>query len=94
MQEKVEKGVFFALAVPCLLIPLFMGVGKPLVSIIYQSELAGEMLPRIAFLLLPMSLNAILVSMLNSLGFEKQTFLIFVNNYLFHNNRFYTFISN
>ena len=32
------------------------------------------MLPRIAFLLLPMCLNAILVSMLNSLGFEKQTF--------------------
>ena len=74
LQEKVEKGVFFALAVPCLLIPLFMAVGKPIASLLYQSELAGEMLPRIAFLLLPMSLNAILVSMLNSLGFEKQTF--------------------
>ena len=74
LREKVEKGVFFALTVPCLLIPLFMAVGKPMASLIYQSELAGEMLPRIAFLLLPMSVNAILVSILNSLGFEKQTF--------------------
>lgn len=74
LQEKVEKGVFFAIVVPCLLIPLFMAVGKPLATLIYQNQLAGEMLPRIAFLLLPMSLNAILVSILNSLGFEKQTF--------------------
>ena len=74
LQEKVEKGIFFALAVPCLLIPLFMAVGKPLTALIYQNQLAGEMLQRIAFLLLPMSANAILVSILNSLGFEKQTF--------------------
>lgn len=74
LQEKVEKGVFFALVVPCLLIPLFMAVGKPIAALIYQNQLAGEMLPRIAFLLLPMSVNAILVSILNSLGFEKQTF--------------------
>lgn len=74
LQEKVEKGIFFTIIVPCILLPLFMAVGKPMASLIYQSELAGEMLPRIAFLLLPMSVNAILVSILNSLGYEKQTF--------------------
>ena len=74
LQEKVEKGVFFALALPCLLIPLFMAVGEPTAAFLYQNDLAGEMLPRIAFLLLPMSVNAILVSILNSLGFERHTF--------------------
>ena len=41
----------------------------------YQNALAGEMISRCAFLLLPLSLNAILTSILISLGFERKTLL-------------------
>lgn len=73
LSKNVERGLFFAVAVACLLIPFFMALGKPLGTLTYQNELAGEMLSKSAFLLLPMSLTAILTSILNSLGFEKQT---------------------
>lgn len=72
--KNVERGVFFAVAVSCLIIPFFISVGRPLGAITYQNALAGEMLARCALLLLPLSATAILTSMLNSLGFEKQTF--------------------
>lgn len=74
LRKNIERGVFFALALACLLIPFFMAVGQPIGQLTYQNDLAGEMLARTAFLLLPMSVNAILISILNSLGFEKQTF--------------------
>ena len=73
--KNVERGVFFAVAVACLIIPFFLAVGKPLGAITYQNSLAGEMLARCAPLLLPLSATAILTSMLNSLGFERQTFV-------------------
>ena len=46
---------------------------KSIQILTYQNQLAGQMLSRCAFLLLPMSATAILTSILNSLGFEKQT---------------------
>lgn len=74
LTKNIERGVLFAVTIACLLIPFFLVVGKPLGTMLYQNELAGEMLSRCAILLLPMSVNAILFSMLNSLGMEKQTF--------------------
>ena len=76
LQTNVERGLFFAVALACLLVPLFIAVGYPLAALTYQNDLAGEMLPRVAFLLLPMSFGAVIVSILNSLGFEKHTFAV------------------
>jgi O-antigen/teichoic acid export membrane protein len=75
LQANVERALFFAVALACLLIPLFLAVGQPLTALIYQNLMAGEMLSRVAFLLLPMSVCAVIISVLNSLGFEKQTFV-------------------
>ena len=74
LSKNIERGILFAVAIACLIIPFFATIGKPLATLLYQNELAGEMLSRCAILLLPMSANAILLSMLNSLGLEKQTF--------------------
>ncbi len=74
LQRNVERGTFFAVWVASFLVPFFMALGKPLGALTYQNDLAGELLSRSALLLLPLSVNAILMSMLNSLGFERQTF--------------------
>jgi len=74
LQRNVERGTLFAVWVASFLAPFFMAIGKPLGALAYQNDLAGELLSRSALLLLPLSVNAILMSMLNSLGFERQTF--------------------
>ena len=76
MQRNTEKSLLFAIAVPCLLIPFFHAIGGSMGLLAYQNALAGEMISRCAFLLLPLSLNAILTSILNSLGFERKTLLL------------------
>lgn len=73
LQRNVEKSLLFSIAIPCLLLPFFHSFGRELGALAYQNALAGEMLSRCALLLLPLSLNAILTSILNSLGFERKT---------------------
>ncbi len=71
----IEKGLTFAALLACMLFPVFSVVGYELGSIAYQNTLAGEMLEKSALLLLPMSLCMVAQSMVNSLGFEKQSFV-------------------
>ena len=75
LSRGVEKGLLFTVLLACGLIPLFNAVGEELGRLAYGNELAGEMLSRSGALLLPMSLCAITQSMLNSMGFEKQSFV-------------------
>lgn len=76
LRRNAEKALLFSIAIPCLLIPLFHSVGSAVGQLAYQNALAGEMISRCAFLLLPLSLNAILMSILNSLGYERKTLLL------------------
>lgn len=73
LRRNVEKSLLFSLAIPCLLLPFFYALGEALGALAYQNPLAGEMLSRSSLLLLPLSLNAILTSVLNSLGYERKT---------------------
>ena len=75
LAKNVERSIFFAVAVASMLVPLFISVGSPFGALIYKNGLAGELLSRSAILLLPMSVGGILISILNSLGFERQTFV-------------------
>lgn len=75
LSSGIEKGLTFASLIACALLPLFSAVGYELGSITYGNTLAGEMLEKTGLLLLPMSLCAVAQSMVNSLGYEKQSFL-------------------
>ncbi len=75
LRVNVERGLLFSLGVACFLIPFFSALGEPLGALAYQSDLAGVALSKSAVLLLPLSVSAILMSILNSLGQEKQTFV-------------------
>ena len=74
LSAATEKGLTFAAMLACLLLPVFSSVGYELGSATYGNLLAGEMLEKTGLLLLPMSVCAASQSMVNSLGYEKQSF--------------------
>ncbi len=77
LRRNISKGLRFSLLVACALTPFFFVLGEDLGKIAFSSALAGEMIRKSCPILIPMSLAMISSSMLNSLGFEKQTFLFY-----------------
>ncbi len=76
--ELVEKALNVALLIAGMLIPLFFAVGKDVGIFLFSNAESGEMIAACAPVLLPMSVSMISTSMLNSLGCERQTLLIFL----------------
>ncbi len=77
LRKNIERGLRFSALVACALIPFFYVLGGEVGAFAFSNAAAGEMISKSCFILLPMSLTMISTSMLNSIGFEKQTFLFF-----------------
>lgn len=77
LRANLERGLRASLYVACALIPFFYAFGKDLGCIAFSDVTAGEMIRKSCVVLLPMSITMITTSMLNSMGFEKQTFLFY-----------------
>ena len=77
LQINLERGLRFSLLVACILIPFFYALGVDIGRLAFSNPTAGKMLQKSCLILLPMSLTMISTSMLNSMGFEKQTFFFF-----------------
>ena len=77
LQTNIKRGLKFSFLLACVLIPLFYALGKDLGSLAFSDDKAGELISASAIILLPMSLTMISTSVLNSMGFEKQTFLFY-----------------
>ena len=77
LRINLERGLRFSLLVACVLIPFFYALGLDVGRLAFSNPIAGKMLQKSCLILLPMSLTMISTSMLNSMGFEKQTFLFF-----------------
>ncbi len=77
LTKNIERGLRFSFLVACILLPFFYGVGEDLGRLAFSNAQAGEMIVKSCPLLLPMSLTMISTSILNSMGFEKQTFLFY-----------------
>ena len=82
MQEfssKVKTSFVFSVFISLLLVPCFIAVGKEIGLFVYNNELSGIMLQYSALIMLPMGINDIAASVLNSLGYEVKSF----KNYVF-----------
>ena len=77
LQINLERGLRFSLLVACTLIPFFYALGTDVGRLAFSNPTAGIMIRKSCLILLPMSLTMISTSMLNAMGFEKQTFLFF-----------------
>ncbi len=77
LKKNIARGLRFSFLVACALIPLFFVLGEEVGRVAFSSVEAGEIISKSCVILLPMSVTMISTSMLNSIGFEKQTLLFF-----------------
>ena len=77
LRNNIARGLKFSFVLACALIPLFFVLGEDIGALAYANQQAGEMIRNGCLLLLPMSIAMISNAMLNSLGFEKQTFIFY-----------------
>lgn len=77
LYTNLRRGLKFSFLVACALIPFFVALGAELGSFAFSNREAGRMIRNSCLILLPMSMTMITTAMLNSLGFEKQTFAFY-----------------
>ena len=77
LNKNLQRGLRYSLLVSCILIPFFYALGKDVGQIAFSNVLAGEIIVKSCPILLHMSFNMISTGMLNSMGFEKKTFLFY-----------------
>ena len=77
LRKNILRSIRFAVLVACTLIPLFYSLGEDIGKIAFSNAEAGILIQRSCPILLPMCLTMISTSMLNSLGFERHTFLFY-----------------
>ncbi len=75
--QNLARGIKAAMLLSMFLLPFFYAFGNELGMLAFSNALAGEMIKRGCVLLLPMSVAMITTSMLNALGKEKQTFIVY-----------------
>lgn len=76
--NQIENAISFSVIIAALFVPVFLALGKPLGILIFDNELSGQFLANSALLLIPLAVESITSSMMNSLDLEKQSFI----NYL------------
>lgn len=74
----VKSGLMVSLICAFVLLPIYMGIGPAIGKFLYKNEQSGNYLIYFAFLMIPICLNSITSSALNSLGFETKTFKNYV----------------
>ena len=83
LTSAIERSTNFTCAVACAAFIAFAACGREIGSLLYADEKVGAQLSFAAFIVLPLSLNAITSASLNSLGRENRTFLSSVIGYVF-----------
>ena len=75
---QIESATGFAIIIAALFVPLFYTLGEPIGKFVYGNSAAGKFLSASAWLLIPLSVENITSSVMNSLDLEMKSFV----NYL------------
>lgn len=78
VKRQIESAIAFSVTLSALFIPLFYELGEPIGILVYNSAEAGRFLSFSAWLLIPIAVESITSSMMNSLDLEIKSFI----NYL------------
>ncbi|MBQ9081310.1 MAG: oligosaccharide flippase family protein [Clostridia bacterium] len=77
LKNNIEKALKVTVLIACTLMPVFFVLGEDMGMLLFSSPRSGEIIKNCCMMLLPMTLNMITTSMLNSLGCEKHTLINF-----------------
>ena len=75
LSGSLGNAILFGCLVSCVFFTIFSGAGEELGDLLYDDPLSGEYLAFAAIIMIPMCLNNLVISMLNSMGKEFNTFL-------------------
>jgi len=75
---KVKSSLTFSVFISLIFVPCFMGIGRAIGIFVYNNEISGLMLEYCAIMMLPMGINNITSSILNSMGLEVKSFIHYV----------------
>ncbi|MDR0425779.1 MAG: oligosaccharide flippase family protein [Clostridiales bacterium] len=74
VNRQIESAIGFATVFAALFVPMFLSLGKPIGLLVYNNEVAGEFLSASAWLLIPLAIENITSSVMNSLDLEMKSF--------------------
>ncbi|MEG1535355.1 MAG: oligosaccharide flippase family protein [Clostridia bacterium] len=74
LSNKINQTIKLGAIVSCFFIIIFFSCGQEICEMLYKDSVAGKYLEVASILMLPMCVNNVLISLLNSLGQEKKTF--------------------
>lgn len=75
LSSSLGNAITFACLTACFFFTVFSGAGVQLGTLLYDDSLSGEYLKFAAVIMIPMCINNLVVSMLNSMGKETKTFI-------------------
>lgn len=75
LSRSLSNSLAFSCLVACFFFAVFGSVGQPLAAKLYNDSLSGSYLSFAAIIMIPMCVNGLAVSMLNSMGKEMNTFI-------------------
>lgn len=75
LSKSLSGAIAFSCLVACYFFALFTAVGEELATKLYDDPKSGEYLAFAAIIVVPMCINGLVVSMLNSMGKELNTFI-------------------
>ena len=70
IESRIRSSIIFTIFVSALAVPLFVGAGELIGEFLFGNPLSGTILAGSAWIMIPMGLNNITSSLLNSLGYE------------------------
>ena len=78
VRGRVEKAISFAVVIPLLLMPVFLVLGREAGVFVYDNAASGDFLRKAAILMLPMAVEQLTSSVMNSLALERKAFRNFL----------------
>lgn len=77
ISNRIKKSISFTLIISSLFVPLFLGMGEMIGEFLYDNILSGTLLQSASWIVVPLGLTNITSALLNSLGYEKKSFISF-----------------
>ncbi len=78
LRHNIEEAVKCSIFISCMIIPVFLSMGKEIGIMLYDNQRAGIYIERATLIMFPMSITLITTSMLNSLNLERKTLLYYL----------------
>ncbi|MBD5099960.1 MAG: oligosaccharide flippase family protein [Clostridiales bacterium] len=80
LSSSLGGAITFACLIACYFFTIFSGSGLQLGAVLYDDTVSGEYLSFAAIIMIPMCINNLVVSMLNSMGKETNTFFSHISS--------------